>query len=219
MHETCGRTHCDGDCCRLRVDPIGHTLSQCGPSIFHQRHIGRVLRSSCNVRLSSWLRTRYASRFASWRCSHRPLERRDDRRVRSGGRQQRTRLRGSDAGLREQLGDCLHPFRDRPGRRAVPRSSLAFSPRRARASSGPISGVDVPHLVASRRAEPNLRLRWMHMEPKASPAVFRTRRYQVEGDDDAVPSRRARVASARSRGDGYSGEVTMSRISSSPFSR
>jgi hypothetical protein len=35
-------------------------------------------------------------------------------------RQQRARLRVSNAGLREQLGDCLHRFRDRLGRRAVP---------------------------------------------------------------------------------------------------
>jgi hypothetical protein len=46
------------------------------------------------------------------------MERRDDRRVRSGGRSS-ARLRVSSAGLREQLGDCLHRF-DRLGRRAVP---------------------------------------------------------------------------------------------------
>jgi hypothetical protein len=37
-------------------------------------------------------------------------------------------------------------------------------------------GVDVPHLVRCRRAQPHLRLGRMHPEPRASPAVVRFRR-------------------------------------------
>ena len=55
-----------------------------------------------------------------------------------------------------------------------------------------MSGVDVPHLVAFCRAEPNLRLRRMHMELKASPTVLR---------DEAVPSRRRRRHGAEPLGE------------------
>jgi hypothetical protein len=41
-------------------------------------------------------------------------------------------------------------------------------------------GVDVPHLVRCRRAQPHLRLGWVHPEPRASPAVL---------PDEAVPGR------------------------------
>jgi hypothetical protein len=39
-------------------------------------------------------------------------------------------------------------------------------------------GVDVPHLVGSRRAKPDLRFHWMYAEPGAAPAIL---------TDEAVP--------------------------------
>jgi hypothetical protein len=42
----------------------------------------------------------------------------------------------------------------------------------------PITGVDVLHLVGSRRAQPDLRFHGMHAEPEPAPAVL---------PDEAVP--------------------------------
>ena len=56
-------------------------------------------------------------------------------------------------------------------------------------------GVDVSQLVGSRRAKAHLGLRRVHAEPGRRQPNFRTRRYQVEGEAQTLPSRWARTAS------------------------
>jgi hypothetical protein len=73
-------------------------------------------------------------------------------------------------------------------------------------------GVDVSHLVGSRRAKAHLWLRRVHAEPGRRQPNFRTRWYQVEGEAQTLPSRCARTASVPVGTCRYSSAVTMSLI-------
>ena len=113
-----------------------------------------------------------------------------DRRVRFGGRQPRARLRVSNAGLREQLGDCLHRFRDRLGRRAVPPKLERMLA--SEACSGPV------HWLRRARRRTLRRSRWStsFRQTSAAAAPSRERPGRRRASDSAAARVRLRRRAA-----------------------
>jgi hypothetical protein len=78
--------------------------------------------------------------------------------------------------------------------------------------------VDVPHLVGSSRAKAHLRLRRVHAEAGRRQPFCRTRRYQVEGEAQTLPSRWARTASVPAKQHRSNNRV-FSQAPESPITR
>ena len=73
-------------------------------------------------------------------------------------------------------------------------------------------GVDVPHLVGSRRSKAHLRLRRVHAEPGTTPAELPREVVPGRGEAQTLPSRCARTATVPVGTCRYAGEVTMFSI-------
>ena len=88
---------------------------------------------------------------------------------------------------------------------------------RVQIGAGPVEqaddgGVDVPHLVGARRRRPTVGFAGCTRSRVRRQPFCRTRRYQVEGEAQTVPSRCARMASVPVGTSRYWGAVTMSSI-------
>src|SRR5206468_12186140 len=88
---------------------------------------------------------------------------------------------------------------------------------RVQVVAGPVEqvndgGVDVPHLVGSRRSKAHLRLRRVHAEPGATPAELSHEVVPGRGEAQTLRSRCARTASVPVGTCRYSSAVTMSSI-------